>query len=196
MGGVLISLDKERCIRAFKEEAGFERIAEFLDTCHQRGMIGDLEAGLISVAEFFEECRKYCRPGATDADIRRCFHALLNPIEPGTAALLRQLSSRYDLYILTNNSCVTMEKTYEDALKAGIDLQKTFRQIFVSQDLKMLKPSREIFDYVIDQTGLSPEELLYIDDSPRNVDAALTAGGKHRCEKEGDDAFHGIGGIV
>ena len=176
LGGVLISLDKERCIRAFKEDAGFERIAEFLDTCHQRGMIGDLEAGRISVPEFFEECRKYCRPGVTDADIRRCFHALLNPIEPGTAELLRWLSKRYGLYILTNNSSVTMEKTYEDARKAGIDLQETFRQIFVSQDLKMLKPSQEIFAHVIGAVDLPPEEMLYVDDSQRNVEAARAAG--------------------
>ena len=176
LGGVLIGLDKARCIRAFKELAGFERIEEFLDTSHQRGMIGDLEAGRISVAEFFAECRKYCRPGVTDADIRRCFHALLNPIEPETVALLRQLAQTHELYILTNNSAVTMEKTYEDARKAGIDLQKTFRHIFVSQDLKMLKPSLEIFAYVIRAIGLPPEELLYVDDSPRNVEAARAAG--------------------
>lgn len=176
LGGVLISLDKARCIRAFKEIAGFDRIEEFLDTSHQRGMIGDLEASRISVAEFFAECRKYCRPGVSDADIRRCFHALLDPIRPETAALLRQLARNHELYILTNNSSVTLEKTYEDARKAGIDLQKTFRHIFVSQDLKMLKPSPEIFAHVIRATGLPPEEMLYVDDSPRNVEAARAAG--------------------
>ena len=176
LGGVLISLDKARCIRAFKEIAGFDRIEEFLDTSHQRGMIGDLEAGRISVAEFFAECRKYCRPGVSDAEIRRCFHALLDPMTPETAALLRQLARRLELYILTNNSSVTMEKTYEDARKTGIDLQATFRQIFVSQDLKMLKPSQEIFAHVIRAIGLPPEEILYVDDSPRNVEAARMAG--------------------
>ena len=176
LGGVLITLDKERCIRAFKEEAGFDRIEEFLDTSHQRGMIGDLEAGRIDEATFFAECRKHCRPGTTDADIRRSFHALLNPIEPGTIALLRRLSERYELYILTNNSSVTMEKTYEDARNAGFDLQKAFRRIFVSQDLRMLKPSQEIFAHVIREIGLPPEEMLYVDDSPRNVEAARMAG--------------------
>ena len=176
LGGVLISLDKARCIRAFKEIAGFYRIEEFLDTSHQRGMIGDLEAGSISVAEFFAECRKYCRPGVSDAEIRRSFHALLDPMTPETAALLRQLARRLELYILTNNSSVTMEKTYEDARETGIDLQAIFRRIFVSQDLKMLKPSQEIFAYVIRAIGLPPEEILYVDDSPRNVEAARMAG--------------------
>ena len=176
LGGVLISLDKERCIRAFRELAGFDRIEEFLDTSHQRGMIGDLEAGRISEAEFFAECRKYCRPGISDNDIRRCFHALLNPIGPETITLLRRLLERFDLYILTNNSSVTMEKTYEDARNAGIDLQQTFRHIFVSQDLRMLKPSQEIFAHVIREIGLKPDEMLYVDDSLRNVEAARTAG--------------------
>lgn len=176
LGGVLITLDKARCIRAFQEKAGFARIEEFLDTCHQRGMIGEIEAGAIDEATFYARCLQYCAPGTTAETVRDCMHALLNPVQPEIVALLQQLQKRYDLYILTNNSSVTMTRTRADAFQAGLDFDRVFKRVFVSQDLKMLKPSREIFDYVIARTSLRPDELLYVDDSPRNVEAARAAG--------------------
>ena len=48
IGGVLIGLDLDRCIRAFRENLGYERITELLDPCHQKGIYGDMEAGLIT----------------------------------------------------------------------------------------------------------------------------------------------------
>ena len=41
IGGVLIDLDPGRCIRAFREILGYERITEILDPCHQKGIYGD-----------------------------------------------------------------------------------------------------------------------------------------------------------
>lgn len=176
LGGVLITLDKQRCIRSFKETAGFLRIEEFLDTSHQRGMIGDIEAGRIDEDEFYRQCLNYCAPGTTRQTVRDCMWSLLNPFESETVRVLNELRERYDLYILTNNSAVTMARTRADALKAGLDMDTTFKGVYVSQDLKMLKPSLEIFEYVIAQTGLRPDEILYIDDSQRNVESALNAG--------------------
>ncbi|MBR1574852.1 MAG: HAD family phosphatase [Bacteroidales bacterium] len=176
LGGVLVRLDKERCLRAFRERVGFGRIAEFLDTSHQRGPFGDLEAGRISETQFFEECLRYCSPGTTAAQIRRCFGDLQGPFAPEVLTLLSELKERYALYILSNNSSVTMARTYESAAQAHLDLQATFRRIYVSQELKLLKPDPAIFDYLIRDIGLLPEEMLFVDDSPRNVEAARAAG--------------------
>ena len=176
LGGVLVRLDKERCIRAFREQLGFGRITEFLDTSHQRGPFGDLEAGRISEAQFYEACLPYCRPGTTGEDIRRCFGDLQDPLTPEVLALLESLRRRYRLYILTNNSSVTMARTYENAGKARLDLSATFCRIYISQELKLLKPDPAIFAHVIRDIGLPPQEMLYVDDSPRNVEAARNAG--------------------
>ena len=54
IGGVLVDLDLNRCIRAFREILGFERITEILDASHQKGIYGDMEAGLLSADRFRE----------------------------------------------------------------------------------------------------------------------------------------------
>ena len=42
--------------------------------------------------------------------------------------------------------------------------------------MKMIKPSAEFYKAVIDDIGLPPEEMLFIDDSQANVQAAIAAG--------------------
>ena len=40
LGGVLIDLDFDRCVRAFREILGYERITEILELSHQKGIYG------------------------------------------------------------------------------------------------------------------------------------------------------------
>lgn len=53
--------------------------------------------------------------------------------------------------------------------------------------MKMLKPGQEIFRESIRRTGFKPEELLFIDDSAANVDAAVNAGMHAVLYKYGTD---------
>ena len=64
----------------------------------------------------------------------------------------------------------------EDFRKAGIDLDSFFDALFISCEMKMLKPGREIYDEAVRRSGLRADELLFIDDSPRNTEAARGAG--------------------
>lgn len=47
-----------------------------------------------------------------------------------------------------------------------------FEQIMVSGDERIAKPDAEIFNRLRDRFSLVPSETLFIDDAPRNVDAA------------------------
>ena len=40
----------------------------------------------------------------------------------------------------------------------------------------MLKPSQEIYEHVLRSEGIRPENLLFIDDSTRNTEAAAALG--------------------
>ena len=51
IGGVLIDLDPARCIEAFQTILGFGRITEILDPSHQKGIYGDMEAGILPAGE-------------------------------------------------------------------------------------------------------------------------------------------------
>ena len=187
LGGVLVDLDMEACVRAFRENLGFARITELLDPCHQKGIFMEMEAGRVSADEFRAAVLAESRPGARPEEVDRCIAHLLVGMEPYKVALLERLATRYDLYILSNNNPISMPLCNAMMAKAGLDWQRIFKEEFVSCYLKMLKPGQEIFREAIRRTGVAPEEILFIDDSARNVEAAAAAGMRSAFYRQGDD---------
>ena len=174
IGGVLIGLDLERGIRAFKEVLGYNRISELLDPSHQKGIYGDFEGGLLSADEFRTEVLKESRPGSKPEDVDRCVRQILLDIKPETAAAVRSVYGRYPLYLLSNNNPIGMPNCLELMEKAGIG--GLYQDMFISSEMKMLKPSPEFYREAVRRIGLPPEEILFIDDSLKNVEAARALG--------------------
>ena len=46
----------------------------------------------------------------------------------------------------------------------------------ICNECRLLKPSREIYEHVLRSEGIRPENLLFIDDSERNTEAAAALG--------------------
>ena len=72
---------------------------------------------------------------------------------------------------------------------AGFDLSKSFDRQYRSYRLHLAKPGPEIFAYVKKDLGPNVERLVFFDDNPANVEAALSAGipaylytDKERCQ--------------
>ena len=187
LGGVLIDLDFDRCVRAFREVLGYERITEILDLSHQKGIYGDMEAGLISEDEFRAEILKDSRPGCVPADVDRAMAGLLTGMDPAKVPLLERLSKKFALYGLTNNNEISVKRMHDIYEENGLDWQRVFRKEFISCRMKRMKPSREIFDAAALEIGLPGEEILFIDDSQRNVDGARAAGWKAALYVQGTD---------
>lgn len=175
MGGVLIDLHLDRCIKAFKEKAGYDEIEEILDSCHQRGVICDLENGSITEEEFYAEIISHSRPGTTPELVRECLCSLIGEIRPYKAELLNELKAGYDLYILSNNNQITTPYSGKVFEAAGIPYS-IFKALFISSYMKMSKPSPEIYRETLRRIGLPPEEILFVDDSQSNVDTARSLG--------------------
>lgn len=176
IGGVLIGLDLGRCIQAFREILGYERITQLLDPYHQKGIYGDMEGGLISADRFRALVLAESRPGCTAADVDRCMGALITGMEPDTVETVKRLYGRYPLYLLSNNNPIAMgliERMFRDH---GIDPDTTFKDQFISCEMRLLKPSRAIYDAAVRRIGLPAGEILFIDDNETNVAAAREAG--------------------
>lgn len=175
IGGVLVDLEAAVSVKAFKA-LGFEDIETYLDVLHQRGFISDLEEGVLSEKGFFEACFEHCRPGTTESDVRNAFCSLLTGVSSYKAELIRRLSERFNLYVLSNNNSVTMPFIANLMAQAGAPMDECFTYQFLSYQMKCLKPGREIFERTIASIGLPADEILYIDDSPRNVAGGAAVG--------------------
>jgi putative hydrolase of the HAD superfamily len=187
MGGVLVDLDPKACIRAFLDILGYERIKELIDPYHQKGIYGELEEGAISADEFRAAVLAESRPGCTPQDVDRCMDAMISGMEPYKADLLKELSQKYPLYLLSNNNEIARIRYHKILSSLGLDWRSVFREEFCSFQMKLLKPDPEFFREAICRIGLPPEEILFVDDSPVNVEAARAVGlNAVMCPQGGD----------
>lgn len=96
--------------------------------------------------------------------------APLVPVE-GMAELVRELKGLgYGIYLLSNASSRLHEYFHR------IPGSECFDGKIVSADWKMLKPERESFQTLYREYGLKPEECIFIDDLPQNIEAAQFSG--------------------
>ena len=175
-GGVLIDLDVEACKTAFKMDLGYDKIDEVLDPCHQKGIVGDMEEGLISGDEFRAAVLKDARHGACPEDVDRAFMNILSGIPAYKGPLLNHLAQSYDIYILSNNNPIVAPHMPELFAGVGVDYERLFKKSFLSYEMKALKPSEAFYKRVLEQIDLPAEDVLFIDDSRKNVDGALAVG--------------------
>jgi 2-haloacid dehalogenase len=79
----------------------------------------------------------------------------------GAFALITELNSQFDLYIVTNGVSSTQDKR----LRAS-GLYPLFKDIFISEDTGFQKPMKEFFDYVFERIPhFEVNQALIIGDS-------------------------------
>lgn len=176
MGGVLVDLDIEDCKKAFKEGLGYHKIDDIIDACHQKGIYGELEQGLLTGDEFRRIVLSESRPGSKPEDVDKAMYHILVGIAPEKVRLLKDLAAEYDLYLLSNNNEICLPCARGIFEQAGIPLDKIFRKCFYSFEMKALKPSESFYKAVVEQIGIPSEQMLFIDDSSANVEGSIAAG--------------------
>ena len=142
-------------------EQWFSNSAEFL--AFERGEIG--------AAAFLAALRKGTGLRAPDDALGRVFEGLILHEIEGVAPLLRQLAAEYPLYALSNNN----ELLFRGIQRVCTTLD-VFEQVFLSQEIGLLKPDPAAFCYALEQIGCEPREAVLIDDNPQCVAAAVELG--------------------
>lgn len=189
-GGVLIDLDRQRCIENFSR-LGVPDTEVMLDVCHQQGIFLQYEKGMISSAEFRDAIRGRMENPATDADIDAAWNSFLVGIPVYKLDLLLKLRERYVVYLLSNTNDIHWRWSCEHAFRyRAFRAEDFFEKIFLSYEMKLSKPDVAIYRKVLDETGINPEETLFIDDSAANCRAAETLGISTYTPKAGEDWSH------
>lgn len=191
LGGVLVDLDIERCIAAFRL-LGMNRVADLVNPYYPAEMIGRLERGDISFHEACDEMRRLDnRPGVTDAEIAGAYGAFLTGIP---VAKLRQIARLREAgirtYVLSNNNPASMEVIRGQFTADGRTMDDYFDKIYLSYELRELKPSEAIFRKVMADSGVIPAQTLFIDDGQKNVDTAQALGFAVYMPAPGEDFGH------
>ena len=137
----------------------------------ESGLVAKYQVGEISTDEFINAILTICKPGTTRQDVIDAWMAMLVGIPEARYRKLMDLHKQgYKLYVLSNINELHVDWTREQ-LK---DIP--FEQMFFSNEIHLAKPDARCYEMVIRETGIKPEETLYIDDLPANMEAGKNVG--------------------
>ena len=170
MGGVLISFDAQRYTARFvPDRLDYELIRRELFRSIEwvwmdRGTITDEEVIAAVCARLPERLHQAVR------DILDNWHQDIPPLD-GVYDLVKELKGKgYRIYLLSN-TCTRFH-----SFRKNIPALEFFDGEFVSCDVHLVKPEPGIYLRFLEQFRLRPEECVFIDDDPRNIEGAVRCG--------------------
>ena len=176
LGGVLINLDRQRCIEHF-QKLGLQNVDALLDIQNQDGLLMQQEKGLITPAEFRDGVRKMIGKAVSDKQIDAAWNSFLVDIPTQKLDLLLKLREKYVVYLLSNTNQIHWEWTCAHLFPyRTFKVEDYFEKIYLSFEMKMVKPDTEIFETVLADANIDPKETFFIDDSEANCLAAQALG--------------------
>jgi len=177
LGGVIINLDIPKTITEYNKLS--QKPFESIYTQLQQSPVFDLfDKGKISETDFFNELSKSIQSKTSLDQLKFAWNAMLLDFPIHRLELLTQLKKRYRLFLLSNTN-ETHITTFEADLynQHGYkNLEPFFEKVYYSCRMGMRKPDTEIFDFVLKENNLNPNETLFIDDSPQHVEGAIKIG--------------------
>ncbi|KAA6343709.1 HAD family phosphatase [termite gut metagenome] len=175
-GGVLVNLDRQACLSNFKD-IGIENIESFVDSYRQQGMFMQLEKGLITPSEFRSELRELSGKPVTDEQIDAAWNSFLIDIPTAKLDLLLKLREKYVVYLVSNTNLIHWEWACQNAFPyKGFHVEDYFESLFLSFEIHYAKPEIELFQKVLEETAIAPQETLFIDDAEANCQVAQSLG--------------------
>lgn len=173
LGGVLYAIDYakiETGMAALQENPEAENIR--YSRSYQDELFTLIETGKITPEAFFQGMKT--RFGLKDDPeaFYTVWNSMLMGLIPGRAELIKQLKEKYRIFLLSN----TNEIHHRFLLPECESMFQDFEKCYFSQNLGMRKPEPEIFQYVLKEQNLLPEETLFIEDSEQHILSAQALG--------------------
>jgi len=179
LGGVLLNIDYQKTIDAFKN-LGIKNFEEMFSQFKADELFEKLETGDITEADFYAAIKSRTAAKISDAEIEAAWNALILDFRKDSLAWLEKLAITYNLYLLSNTNSIHLK--YFKALfiqQTGKPLLDAyFDKAYYSNEVHLRKPGTRIFEFVLADANLLAGETLFIDDTLTNIETALKMGFK------------------
>lgn len=123
-----------------------------------------LKLGKGNIMDYWVEAAK--KNGVTPKTLREIYNQSIR-IDNDVLKIAKSLKRKYKLIILSNDT-----KDWMDAKIKRFKFDKIFDKVYSSANLGISKPNRKIFDYVLRDLKIKPQELIFIDNQENNYEAA------------------------
>ncbi len=176
-GGVIYQIDHQRQIETFKK-LGVSNFDRLYSQAMQSPLFAGFERGAVSPEELKQTMLRMLGNSAISMrEIEDAWNSILIGFHRPTVELLEKLGEVYNLYLLSNTNIIHYNlyiKEFED--EYGYDFNSLFQESYWSFKIGMRKPDAEIFQFVLSNSNLNPEETIFVDDTYKNIEASRLAG--------------------
>lgn len=182
LGGVVIDIDWQLSVDAFLQYVRPGYVEQYNDLLqggtYKAQCFIDYEIGKINETVFCQELRKLFYLEANDAQIIGAWNALLMTVPKARLELLANLRKTHRTFVLSNTNASHL-KDVEVILQQSHGIAncgELVEKAYYSHLMGKRKPWASIYEQVLHENNLKPEETLFIDDGLANVEAANKVG--------------------
>ena len=179
LGGVLLDIDYQRSIDAFKK-LGIVNFEDMFSQFKADELFEKLETGSITETDFHSAIKNRTTAIVSDNEIDAAWNTLILQFRTESLAYLESLSAYYKLYLLSNTNIIHLQyfKQLFTEQTGKPMLDAYFTKAWYSNEIGLRKPGAEIFEFVLEDENLKTEETLFIDDTWINIETAQKMGFK------------------
>lgn len=177
LGNVIVDIHYDRTLAAFRD-LGFSNFDKIYSLYKQTDLFTNLEVGKIPGDDFCKGLRDNGMESLTNQQIKTAWSLMIGDLTPETYQLLKKIRINYRTFLLSNTNEIHIDHfTKEVKQSFGKDvLPEMFEKLYYSHCVQMRKPNLEIYEHVLQDAGLKPEETIFIDDLSENIEAARQTG--------------------
>lgn len=179
LGGVILNIDFDRAVQAFRQ-LGIPNFSDLYSRFKQSSLFDGLETGHISPEELHHALAEHLPPSITSEQIDTAWNALLLDFPDENIRLLEKLKAegRYRLFLLSNTNRIH-HTNYSEQLHRRFgyaSLGELLDKEYYSFEMGLRKPDLRIYEQLLNDAQIRPEESLFIDDLEENIKSAQKAG--------------------
>ncbi len=166
LGNVLINFKPEQFLLRYTKDKN--RITKFISNIIQSDTWLKLDRGIMSIKNARDD---FISAYPEETELIKIFfdhwQEMLTPISKNVNLLKELKSNGYRLYILSNY----IIEAYE-YVKERYNVFSLFDGLVISGKINIIKPEREIFQFLLQKYNLNPEDSVFIDDIKQCIDQA------------------------
>lgn len=195
-GGVVTEVASQPAMERFAA-LGVKNVENYLNSYRQNGIFYELENGDIDAADFVHGLSALCGRVVSHDEAKHAWLGFIVNTQTEFLEWLQALRPRYRLAVLSNTNPFLQEWARSTAFTpCGKSLDDYFDTLFLSYLMNCSKPDETIYRKMLSSGMMNPEETLFLDDSPKNIEAARRLGINTLLVENGGDWRPMLAGIL
>jgi glucose-1-phosphatase len=177
LGGVIEKINPSAVVENFVK-LGMPNSEKFFTLLHQSEVCSLFELGSIGKEDFIQHLKDKCDPKVSKSQIELAWCSNQLGVSRETFRVLELLKKKgVQLFLLSNTNQIHAQKIEEKFFEDfHTDFRSIFNVVYYSFEVQMRKPDLIVFQWLLKQINLLPEQCIYIDDLNANLEAPKKLG--------------------